>query len=72
MDLTISINGTKFETTLYEKPMALHLYIPPNSAHPLGVKTGEVLRINRLCSDGSDIRNDPSKQAAMANGPTSP
>ena len=59
MDLTISINGTKFETTLYEKPMAFHLYIPPNSAHPPGVTTGhifgEVLRINRLCSDGSDI-----------------
>ena len=69
MDLTISINGTKFETTLYEKPMALHLYIPPNSAHPLGVKTGEVLRINRLCSDRSDIRNDPSKLLQWQMGP---
>lgn len=61
MDMTISIVGNKFETTMYEKPMALHLYIPPHSSHPPGVLTGhvygEVLRIHRLCTHADDITN---------------
>jgi hypothetical protein len=38
LDLTISINndGTLYTKT-YQKPTNLHLYIPPNSAHPPGV-----------------------------------
>ena len=59
MDMTISIVGDKFEATLFEKPMALYLYIPPHSAHPPGVRTGhifgEVLRIHRLCNNEEDI-----------------
>lgn len=59
MDLTVTIAGDAFHTTLYEKPMALYLYIPPHSAHPPGVRNGhifgEVLRIHRLCSDEDDI-----------------
>ena len=59
MDLTISIVNNEFKTSLFEKPMSLFLYIPPHSAHPPGVLTGhifgEVLRINRLCSDSDDI-----------------
>ena len=61
MDMTISIVGNKFETTMYEKSMALHLYIPPHSSHPPGVLTGhvygEVLRIHRLCTHADDITN---------------
>lgn len=59
MDMTISIAGDKIETTLFEKPLALHLYIPPHSCHPPGVATGlimsKVLRIFHLCSKSEDI-----------------
>ena len=59
MDMTISIDNDKIVTTLFEKPMALYLYIPPHSAHPPGVTAGhifgEILRINRLCSAQDDI-----------------
>ena len=59
MDLTITIEGRKIITNLYEKPMALHLYIPPHSCHPPrcheGLVTGMILRIYRLCSRQSDI-----------------
>ena len=59
MDMTISIENRKITTTLYEKPMALHLYIPPHSCHPPGVLTGlimgQVLRFYQLCSEQKDI-----------------
>ena len=35
MNITIQPYG-KLKTILYEKPMALYLFIPPHSAHPLG------------------------------------
>ena len=61
MDMTIKIVGTKIETTLFEKPLALHLYIPPHSCHPLGaiigLVMGNVLRIFQLCSRHDDIEN---------------
>ena len=54
MDLNISIVGDKIETSLYCKPLALHLYIPPHSAHSPGNTTGlimgMVLRIYQLNS----------------------
>jgi hypothetical protein len=38
LDLTISINSNGTITTkTYQKPTNLHLYIPPNSAHPPGI-----------------------------------
>ena len=41
-------------TSLYAKPNALHLYIPPHSCHAPGVITGhifgQVLRIYQLCT----------------------
>ena len=59
MDLTIKIVDGKIETTLYEKPLALHLYIPPHSCHSPGVLTGlvfgNILRICQLCSRKEDI-----------------
>ncbi|KAL7534021.1 hypothetical protein ACHAWF_004696, partial [Thalassiosira exigua] len=46
-------------TTLFEKKMALYLFITPNSAHPLGITAGfingEVLRIYRLRSEEEDV-----------------
>ena len=54
MDINISFNNGQLSTNLYEKPLALHLYIPPHSCHPpvcfKGLLTGMVLRIYRLCS----------------------
>ena len=38
LDLTISINSSGIiSTKTHQKPINLHLYIPPNSAHPPGV-----------------------------------
>ena len=58
MDLTISIHNGKITTSLYEKPLNLHLYILPHSAHPPGLLPGIVhstlFRIFTLCSDQND------------------
>jgi hypothetical protein len=58
LDLNISIVNHRLETTLFEKAMNLHLYIPPKSAHPPGVLTGLVMgmifRIFVLCSNSHD------------------
>ena len=54
MDLTITFEEGAFLTNLYEKPLALHLYIPPHSCHPPGcfngLVAGMVLRIYRMWS----------------------
>ena len=54
MDVTIYIEGNKIETDLFEKPLSLHLYIPPKSCHPpQGFRSlvyGMTLRIHKLCS----------------------
>ena len=59
MDMTISIRKDRIVTSLYEKSMNLYLYIPPYSAHPLGVLTGlvsgNILQIHSLCSEQDDI-----------------
>ena len=64
MSTSICSDGT-IKTTLYEKPMALYLFIPPHSAHPPGVLPGHVfgniLRIFRLNSDEEDIVDDTVK-----------
>ena len=59
MDMTISINNLKkIETTLFEKRLNLHLYIPPHCAHPPGLLPGIVygtlFQIFTLCSDKED------------------
>ena len=58
MDLTITIKNGKISTSLFEKPLNLHLYIPPHSAHPPGLLPGIVhstlFRIFTLCSDPND------------------
>ena len=58
MDLTITTQNGHISTSLFEKPINLHLYIPPHSAHPPGLLPGIVhgtlFRIFTLCSDHDD------------------
>lgn len=62
MDMRIKIVNNKIETSLYAKPLALYLYIPPNSCHAPGVLPGlifgNVLRIYQLCSREKDIDSE--------------
>jgi hypothetical protein len=59
MDLRLTITGKRIKSSLYAKPMALHLYLPPHSCHAPGVLPGlifgNVLRIHQLCSDAKDV-----------------
>ena len=61
MTTTIQDDG-RIKITLYKKLMALYLFIPPRSAHSNGVLTGHIfgniLRIFRLNSDGTNIIED--------------
>ncbi len=65
MDLTITLNDGVITTSLYEKPLNLHLCIPAHSAHPPGLLPGVVFgtlfRIQTLCSDARD-REQRTKQ----------
>ena len=58
MDLHLSIQNNRIVTSLFEKEMNLHLYIPPHSAHPPGLLPGLVFgrlfRIYTLCTDNDD------------------
>ena len=60
MDMIIQIQDCRILTDLFEKKLALYLYIPPHSAHPPGVLTGlimgQVLRIFSLCSRIEDVK----------------
>ena len=63
LDLTVQVRPDGYiKTTLFEKPMALYLFIPPHSAHPPGVLAGHifgnVLRIFRLNTEEEDIIKD--------------
>ena len=54
MDLLITIENGKLETTVYSKPTDGHLYLHNNSCHPKatkeGVEKGVALRLRRICS----------------------
>ena len=62
LDLTVKLepNGG-FKTKTYVKPMNLHLYIPPESAHPKGVLKslifGNLIRYHNQNSKESDFIN---------------
>jgi len=62
MDLRLKIEGRHITTSLYAKPMALHLYLPPHSCHAPGVLSGlvfvNVLRIHQLCLDAKDVMKE--------------
>lgn len=60
MDMKIYIENNGIVTDLFEKELALYLYIPPHSAHPpsglKGLVIGQVIRIFSLCSRIEDIQ----------------
>jgi len=62
IDLNIHLREGRLHTSLYAKPMALHLYIPPTSCHAPGIATGLVFghfyRIFQLCSHQNDIKQE--------------
>lgn len=62
MDLNIHLRRGKIFTSLYAKPMVLHLYIPPSSCHAPGIATGliygQFYRIFQLCSHKHDIERE--------------
>ncbi len=62
MDLSLKIEGRQIKSSLYAKPMALHLYLPPHSCHAPGILSGlisgNVLRIYQLFSDAKDITKE--------------
>ena len=62
MDLRLTIEGRQIKSSLYAKPMALHLYLPPHSCHAPGVLSGlifgNVLCIHQLCSTVKDVMKE--------------
>ena len=64
MNVSVTSGGS-LKTSIYEKPMALYLFIPPQSSHPPGVLrshiNGNILRIMRLSSDENDAIKDIKK-----------
>jgi hypothetical protein len=62
MDLNIHLRNGRLHTSLYAKPMALHLYIPPTSCHAPGIATGLVFghfyRLHQLCSHQHNIEQE--------------
>ncbi len=59
LDLQLTIKNRRVTYTLYEKPLNLHMYLPPHSAHPPGVLRGLVFgmiyRLHRLNSETDTI-----------------
>jgi hypothetical protein len=61
MDLRLKIEEKKVVTSLYAKPMVLHLYIPPHSYAPgvlPGIIFGNTLQIHQLCSQAGDVTRE--------------
>ncbi len=62
MDLNVELSNGKLHTSLYAKPLALHLYIPPSSCHAPGIATGLIFghffRVFLLCSHERDIEQE--------------
>ena len=58
LDLTLTIKNNRIHSTLYKKPLNLHLYLPARSAHPPGVLhgliAGHIYRAFSLCSSETD------------------
>ena len=62
MDLRLKIEGRRVVASLYTKPLALHLYLPPHSCHAPSVLTGlifgNVLCIHQLCPAATDVKKE--------------
>ena len=65
LDVNISLQDQKLKTTLYEKPMNLHLYLSSRSSHPPGVLhgliAGHIYRAFSLCTDTEDAQESVRK-----------
>jgi hypothetical protein len=78
MNLTITIENERISTSIYSKPLSLHLYIPPTSCHAPGITKalilGHTLQVLRLCSKQSDINKELRQfyhqQIARGHSPT--
>jgi hypothetical protein len=59
MDVWLKIEEKNVVTSLYAKPMVLHLYIPSHSCHVPGlfpgIVFGTVLQIHKLCTRAVDV-----------------
>jgi hypothetical protein len=68
LDLFITIEEGRLETSVCSKPTDAHLYLNGNSCHPrsqiLGIAKGVALRLRRICSKEQDFR---AKSAEYAN-----
>jgi len=62
LDMVVEVVNGKLETSIYHKPQALHLYLPPHSCHAPGFVYGLVcrivLRIYSLCSRAKNIDDE--------------
>ena len=69
LDLTVQLEPDgSISTSTYIKPMNLHLYIPPRSAHPKGVLKSLIFgNLNRFWIQNSD-RNEYIKTAKQFHG----
>jgi hypothetical protein len=65
LDLWISFPNGRLQTSIYEKPMNLYLYLPPKSAHSPGVLQGTVIgtiyRYWRLISERKEFQSQCEK-----------
>jgi hypothetical protein len=65
MDLNIRLHNGHITTSLYAKPLALNLYIPPSSCHMPGLLTGLIYghfhRVTTLCTHRHDIESELSQ-----------
>ncbi|CAJ1936060.1 unnamed protein product [Cylindrotheca closterium] len=65
LDVTLDVEQFHITFKLYKKPLNLHLYIPPNSAHTpavrMGLVTGGIYRILQLTTRDCDKKDSMSK-----------
>ena len=60
LDLKISIQNNRLETTVYSKPTDSHFYLEASSCHKKssknGIIKGAALRLRRICSTMEDFK----------------
>mgnify|MGYP001794966372 FL=1 len=61
LDLRITNDNGKLNTTVYSKPTDSHLYLHSKSCHPkksiVGIEKGVALRLKRICSTDQEFNN---------------
>ena len=68
LDLNITVTNGQLSTSTYIKPMNLHLYIPPHSAHTKGVLKSLIFgTVQRYWSQNSDLKTFISTSKAFYN-----